>query len=95
MDLSSEWCGYKDKFEEIRALDASDAEKIAMAFGELTDFIIQDSRRQVELARASQDKDEAVKQQIKLETMRHARGLFETCYLHITGRQAWNEEDRG
>lgn len=94
MELSNEWCDYRERFEEIRTLDATEAEKLAVAFGDLTGYIIKGSERQVELARASQDREEAVKQQIKLETMKHARGLFETCYLHITGKQAWNEEDK-
>ena len=89
MELSGEWCDYKDRFEEIRASDGTDTEKLAVAFGDLTQFIVEDSERQVELARASQDKEEAVKQQIKLETIKHARRLFETCYRHITGKQAW------
>jgi hypothetical protein len=93
MELTGEWCNYKDRFEEIMASDASDAEKLAAAFGGLTHFIVEDSKRQVELARASQDREEAVKQQIKLETMKHARRLFRTCYRHVTGEQVWDEED--
>ncbi|MGD9141198.1 MAG: hypothetical protein PVJ42_06615 [bacterium] len=93
MELSGEWCDYKDRFDEIRALGATHAEQLAIAFGDLTRLIIEDSVRQVELARASQDGEEAVKQQIKLETMKHARGLFGTCYWHITGTRAWDEEE--
>ena len=93
MELTGEWCNYKDRFEEIMASDAGDIEKLAAAFGGLTSFIIEDSERQVELAGAAQDKEEAVKQQIKLETMKHARRLFKTCYRHVTGERAWDEED--
>ena len=93
MELSSEWCNYKDRFDAIIASDSSDLEKLTEAFGGLTGFIIEDSTRQVELARASQDADEAVKQQIKLETMKHARRLFDTCCWHITGKRVWGEEE--
>lgn len=93
MELTGEWCNYKDRFEEIMASDATDMEKLAAAFGGLTRFIIENSERQVELARASKDGEEAVKQQIKLETMKHARRLFETCYWHVTGKRVWGEED--
>ena len=93
MELSGEWCDYKDRFDEIKASGLTEAEQMAIAFGSLTRLIIEESMRQVELARASQDREEAVKQQIKLETMKHARGLFRTCYWHITGRQAWDDED--
>lgn len=94
MELSGEWCDYREKFAEIRDTEAPDSEKLALAFGDLTRFIIKDTERQVELARASRDKDEAVKQQIKLETLKHARRLFETCYRQITGKQAWNEKEQ-
>jgi hypothetical protein len=93
MELSGEWCNYKDRFDAIIGSDASDIEKLTKAFGGLTAFIIEDSKRQVELARASQDKEEAVKQQIKLETMKHARRLFDTCHWHITGERVWDEEE--
>ena len=93
MELSGEWCNYRDRFDEILASDGTDMEKLARAFGGLTDFIIEDAMRQVELARASQDREEAVKQQIKLETMKHARRLFGTCYLNIAGKRAWDEEE--
>lgn len=93
MELSGEWCNYKERFDAIIASDAGDLDKLARAFGGLTGFIIDDSKRQVELARASQDKDETVKQQIKLETMKHARKLFATCYWHITGERVLSEEE--
>lgn len=93
MEPNNEWCDYEEKFAAINASDATDAEKLAQAFGGLTGFVMEDARRQVELARASQDREETVKQQIKLETMKHARRLFRTCYWHITGKRAWDEED--
>ena len=93
MELSGEWCNYKDRFEAILASDASDMDKLAKAFGGLTGFILEDAKRQVELARAAKDGEETVKQQIKLETMKHARKIFETCFWHITGRRVWDEED--
>ncbi len=93
MDPSGEWCNCREKLDAIVASDATDLEKLVRAFGGLTAFIIKDSERQVELSRASQDAGEAVKQQIKLETIKHARGLFDMCCRHITGKGAWDEEE--
>lgn len=93
MELSGEWCDYKDRFDEIKASGLTEAEQLAVAFGAITRLITEDAVRQVELARASQDKQEAVKHQIKLETMKHARRLFATCYGQITGKRAWDDED--
>jgi hypothetical protein len=92
MELSREWCNYKDRFEAILASGGTEMDKLAAAFGGLTAFIMEDTKRQVELARASGDDTEAVKQQIKLETMKHARRLFQTCFWHITGKWVWDEE---
>ncbi len=92
MELSGEWCNYKDKFEAIMASDATEVDKLAKAFGGLTVFIMENAKRQVELARASGDDTEVVKQQVKLETMKHARKLFQTCFWHITGKRVWDEE---
>lgn len=92
MELSGEWCNYKDKFEAIMASDAAEVDKLAKAFGGLTVFIMENAKRQVELARASGDDTEVVKQQVKLETMKHARKLFQTCFWHITGKRVWDEE---
>lgn len=74
------------------ASDATEMDKLATAFGGLSVFIMEDTKRQVELARASGNDTEAVKQQIKLETMKHARRLFQTCFWHITGKRVWDEE---
>ena len=93
MELTGEWCNYRSRFEAIMASNSTDMEKLAEAFGGLTDFIIEDTERQVALARASQDRQEMVKHHVKLETMRHARRIFALCYWHVSGKWAWNEED--
>lgn len=81
---------------EIRSLAAAnlpDTEKLVRAFAALTERFVDSARGQVELAQALGDRDEKIKQQIKLETMEHARSIFQLCHRGITGRPAWDEPD--
>lgn len=81
---------------ELRSLVAAnlpETEKLARAFGALTERFVESARGQIELARALGDANEKVKQQIKLETMEHARSIYLLCHQQITGRPAWEERD--
>ena len=77
--------------------DASLAEidRLAMAFGTVTKSFIEQSERDLDLARAMQDEETAVKEQIKAGVMDTAREMFEFCYLKATGsrRSIWHEQD--
>jgi hypothetical protein len=77
--------------DEIKRSDLSEAEKIAQAFGYITSTIIEHTHHEIELARAMQDQEKVVKQQIKLETLKHARGILQTCYQLMIGKDAWEE----
>ena len=76
---------------ELRDSQISEARKLARAFGWVTGRIITHAEREVEAARALRDEESAVKQQVKAETIRHARAIFEKCYMLATGRKAWDE----
>lgn len=49
--------------------------------------------REIELAKAMQDRESLVKQQIKMETIRTAREIFAQGYQIATGTKAWDEQD--
>ena len=80
-----------DEFKEILATDVSDVEKLARMFDWVTGRIVAHSQLEIDMARAMNDKDELVKQQIKLSTIRHARDIFNMCHQHLTGENAWDE----
>ena len=82
---------YKARFDQTIASDLPDMEKLAKAFRGLTGFVIDSAERQIQLAMAMHDQQQVVKQQVKMETMKHARKLFQTCHWHVTGRWAWDE----
>jgi hypothetical protein len=76
---------------EIKASDLPEVEKVAHAFDWVTSRYVENGRHEVELARAMKDEDSAVKEQIKVSMMAHARAIFQTCFKHVTGREAWDE----
>jgi hypothetical protein len=79
--------------EEVEAIlksDLPDLEKLALAFDCITSFIVAHAEGEIELARAMHDRDQRIKVQIKMETMKHARSIFDHCYLRITGRRPWD-----
>ncbi len=77
--------------QKIRDSDASDVDKVAQAFDHITCSIIEHAQHEIELARAMFDEDTVVKQQVKMETMKGARGIFQDCYRLTLGRRAWDE----
>jgi hypothetical protein len=92
MEMNGDCLIYRDEFDIIIASDLPEMEKLAKAFGGLTGFVLETAERQVELARAMHDREEVVRQQVKMETMKHARRLFQTCHWRVTGRWAWDEQ---
>ncbi len=81
MDTPDNSCSAE--YERIIASDAPDLEKLAQAFDCVTAFIVRGAEREVALHRALQDREALVKTQIKMETMRHARAVFDDCYRRV------------
>ncbi len=72
----------------------SDAARVAAHFDQFTRRIANSFKRQLEIARASQDHDGVIKQQIKLEVLKAARGMFAGSYRVTLGNKPegdWND----
>jgi hypothetical protein len=70
------------------------AERVAAQFDQLTRHVAQGFKRQLEIARATGDKDGVIREQIKLEVLKAARGMFSGSYLMALKRRPqgdWNE----
>ena len=80
-----------DDFLEIFEMDLSEAEKVSRSFDHITSFYIQHSEQEIELLRAISDKENLIKEQIKMETMKHIRSIFNDCFKRSTGKKAWND----
>ena len=90
MDISNE-TEWLEMVRAVKESDLADLDKVAQAFGWVTGSIIKHGEQQVELARALQDRDAVVKEQIKLGVMRHARAVFNDCGRAVLGRKFWDE----
>lgn len=76
-----------DEIFEILSTDLPDLEKLAQAFRAITDRYVEHAHHKLELARALQDPESVVREQIKLGVMEHARSIFDDCYRLVTGRR--------
>ena len=76
---------------ELRESGRPEIEKLVYAFGWITDRMIEQGIKDIQLARALRDEDSVVKNQIKTEVTRHARDIFAHCHMLATGRKAWDE----
>jgi hypothetical protein len=84
-------CGFQDRVNAIVGSDLPDIDKLKKGFGLVTERIIDQAEKEIELARAMHDREERIKLQIKMSTMNAAREVFDMWYTWITGRRAWNE----
>jgi hypothetical protein len=80
--------------EEVNRIISSDLvelDKVMQAFEVITGSIIEAAEREVELSRAMGDPESLVKEQIKMETVKHARAILNDCHMRVTRRRAWDE----
>lgn len=69
----------------------SEVDKLAQSFYHITSLHIQHAEREIELFRAMGDTDQLIKEQIKSETIKHVRNIFNDCFIRTTGKKAWND----
>ena len=72
----------------------SDSARVAEQFDQLTRRVASSFKRQLEIARASQDHDGIIREQIKLEVLKAARGMFAGSYRVALGSKPkgdWND----
>lgn len=80
-----------DEYNAIIHSDRPELERVAAAFEWVTGQTVREGEREIELARATQDRERQVKEQIKVATIRHARQIFSESFLLVTGRRPWDE----
>jgi hypothetical protein len=83
-----------DWIRDIQRSNQPEADKLKEFFGRVTAQILEYGEKEVELARAMQDRESLVKHQIKLETIKTARSIFARGFQLATGRTAWDEQDK-
>jgi len=81
------------ELEDVFDSEMEALEKISAAFKLITDTILIHSEYEIELRQAIGDRETLVKEQIKGSTVRHMRSIYKTCYLRVTGKKAWQDEE--
>lgn len=69
----------------------TDLDKVVQVFDVITTSVIEAAEREMELLRAMGDGESLVKEQIKMETVRHARAILNECTMRVIRRRAWHE----
>ncbi len=86
-----ESCYEHNQYMRILESDLPEIDKVAQAFGFITGQILDHGQKDMELFKAMGDQESLIKEQIKLETIRFARGAFNQAFTRVTGRDAWDE----
>jgi hypothetical protein len=92
--IMEESTDFFDWVREIQRSDAPEIDKLTAFFGRITTQIVDYGEKEIEAARALHDRETLVKVQIKMETMKTARAIFNRGYQVATGRMAWDEQDK-
>ena len=79
--------------EDILSSDLPEIERLALAFHWITSRYLDQASREMETLRALGDHDGLVREQVKASMMKHASNIFRHCYLSVTGRKAWDDQD--
>ena len=79
------------EYEDIFDSDLSEADKIAKAFHQIINSIETHTNNEIELLKAMNDRETLIKEQIKLSSIQHAKGIFDMVYLRATGKRSWDE----
>ncbi len=83
----------KDKSENPQVAP-TEGDQIAAKFDQLTRRVAQDFKRQLEIAKASGDQEKVIKEQIKIEVLKAARGMFSGAFrvaIKRTPAGDWHE----
>lgn len=78
------------EYEEIFESDLSEADKIAKAFHQVINSIETHTNNEIELRKAMNDRETLIKEQIKLSSIQHAKGIFDMVYMRATGKRSWD-----
>jgi hypothetical protein len=65
----------------------TEIERLKAAFAEATNVFLEQAEQKLALARALNDQDLIVIEQIKMKVMKGARGIFQRCYLQVLESQ--------
>jgi cobalamin biosynthesis protein CbiG len=65
------------------ALETADIDQLKAAFAAATAAFLEKTEQKLILARTLNDRESMVKEHIKMQVMKEARGIFHRCYLNV------------
>jgi hypothetical protein len=65
------------------ALETAEIDRLKTAFATATADFLERTEQKLALARALNDQEAMVKEHIKIQVMKEAQGIFQSCYLNI------------
>jgi hypothetical protein len=68
---------------ETTALETADIDQLKAAFAAATAAFMEKTEQKLILARTLNDRESMVKEHIKMQVMKEARGIFHSCYLNV------------
>ena len=71
--------------------DKTPLEQITAGFDYVTRMIIEQCDRDIEVNRALGDQQAVIREQIKRQTIIHARGILNTCHVYATRQEVYDE----
>ena len=74
--------------------ERSDLEKVMSAFDHITQTIISQSDKDIELNRALGDQDAVIREQIKQSTIKHTRSILNHCHMRVTGKEVFHDDSK-
>ncbi len=81
------------ELDEILASGKPDIEKLALAFHTVLNFYQETGKQELELLRMLGDEEKYICTQVKLSSLEHARAVFDHCYILVTGKRTWHEQN--
>jgi len=81
---------FTDALHAIKTSDLPPADQLARAFDLITTQTLTHFDHDIELSRALHDQDKLVHNQIKRDTLAHAREIFDFCYRFLFEGHAWD-----
>lgn len=76
-----------DRYKAIMNSDLAEVDKVKDAFTLITDSIMQHGEQEIEVLRAMNDRENLIKEQIKVSTVRLVCDIFAEAYRQATGRR--------
>ena len=71
---------------ETTALETAAIDQLKTAFTAETAVFLERAEQKLALARSLNDQEAMVKEHIKMQWMKEARGIFQACYLDVVAR---------